>query len=377
MKEYLLFFKEKSIWLAAIVMIALELLLQTGIYKPLLKKNSYASNVNRITDHPIYKKQQIEPNVLIVGTSIAYEGISLQRLNEQLQPIGLVAQTVAIPGADLMVQDLAIRKNLEQFPKVKYVIHVNEIQMPWVNQKVPSDAALSMISEFNRFDAIQKLKEDGYQTGISEISFVLFRLIGYRKDLGDLFLSLDKRLKDMGKAKKEREANLFVYENQYLPSMSLYPFKSLEECIQITGFGSAIPVGSDEYHRDAIHRTCKLAKDTILPLEKNETTQLYATRLSNMYKNIRSKNIQIINVFPPLPTYLDTEDAKKRIEFWKTEYKDIMSDSILNLYESIPIDGNSDYYYDMIHLNRKGMLLFTETLAKELIQSEFIRKENP
>lgn len=370
MKIYIQFFKDRSLLTALFVLLCIEMILQTGVYKSVLKKNSYASNVNRITDHPISQKKNLEPNILIVGTSIAYEGISLTLLNEKLKPHGYAAQSVAVPGADLMVQDLSLRKNLEHFPGIKYILHINEIQMPWVvNQKYPSDAALSMISEFNKTDALKKLSEDEYHLGPYQIVYVLSRLFAYRKDLGEFFLGPDKRLKDAGKMRKEKkEAGLYSYENKYTPSMSLYSFSNLNECIKVTSVGSKIPAGSDDYHRDAIFRTCTLAKAANLPLEKNENTELYKKRLKNMYKYSLEKGIKVINVFPPLPVYLDEDSLPERIRFWKNEYSDILSSPLLDLSGSIPRSGNSDYYYDMIHLNRKGMEKFTYSIADSFIE---------
>jgi hypothetical protein len=364
---FLEFFKDKSLLWAFSFLLLFEVCLQVGVYKPFLKKNSYASNVNRITDHILEVKERVNPNILIVGTSLAYEGISLQKLNEILEPFDHHAQSVAIPGADLMVQDMAVQKVKNSLPNLKYVIHLNEIQMPWVEQSKPSDFALSMISEFPRLSAIQKLKEDQYELTWEDYGFVAFRLVAYRRDMGELFLAPDKRWKDFIRARREKGKNLYSYENSYLPSLSLYPFQSIGECIELTKFGTSIPKGSDIYHKEAVWKTCNLVNQTRLPLGKNEITQKYRLRLENMYKKLKNENIVLINVFPPLPTYLDPEDSQKRIEFWKTEYREILSDPYLDLFHSIPIENNADYYYDMIHLNQKGMQLFTQILGEALI----------
>ena len=84
MKEYLKFFLDKSFLSALIIIFLIEGSFQLGCYKNFLKKNSYASNVTRITDHALSKKNELDPDILILGTSLAYEGISMRLLNEKL-----------------------------------------------------------------------------------------------------------------------------------------------------------------------------------------------------------------------------------------------------------------------------------------------------
>jgi len=87
-----------------------------------------------------------------------------------------------------------------------------------------------------------------------------------------------------------------------------------------------------------------------------------------MYKYSLEKGIKVINIFPPLPVYLDEDSLPERIRFWKNEYSDILSSPLLDLSGSLPRSGNSDYYYDMIHLNRKGMEKFTYSIADSFIE---------
>lgn len=45
--------------------------MQFGCYKPFIKRNSYAANVNRITEHILDHQSELDPDILIVGTSLA------------------------------------------------------------------------------------------------------------------------------------------------------------------------------------------------------------------------------------------------------------------------------------------------------------------
>ncbi len=367
MKEYFLFLKDKSVISALVILLLFEIFLQAGFYKNFLKKNSYASNVNRITDHALDKQSEIDPDILIVGTSLAYEGLSIKALNETLKPLNLKAQTIAIPGAELIVQGLALEKVLSKFKRVKYIIHVNEIEMPWTLGIVFSQATLSMASELDRKRAIERLYEDEYKIGFEELSYIILRLWAYRKDIGEFLLNPEKRIKDIGKSKKAFKENLYTYENNYIESLNLYQFKSIPECLTITKDNSNIPLGSNPFHREAIFKTCKLAGESVLSLEENESTKLYHRRLGNFYKIIKDRNIKVINVFPPISEYLGNFQYAARVLFWKDKYKDVLGEKIFDLTEVIPKEDNATYFYDIVHLNKKGMNAFTEKLGESLL----------
>jgi hypothetical protein len=365
------FFKDKSIISAILILFTMEILLQFGCYKPFLKKSSYAQTVNYITDTSVSSLKTLKPNVLIIGTSIAYEGISLELLNEELKSNGIVIQSVAVPGSELIVQDLAIKKILLSENRIHTIIHINDLLFPWVDRVVLMDSTLSMIGELGRKDAINDIANDEYRTTWEDYSFLFLKFVAYRRDIGDFILYPNKRIKDIGKEFKKNKKIFYAYDNSYEESMSSYKISSLEDCIKKTIAGSLIPEGSNHYHMDAIYRTCSLALGSKLTFDKNQFTELYGKRLSNLYKYIRSKNIKIINIYPPVPTLLDNNQYSKRIEFWEKEYANILSESRYDLSDSIPFENNTNYYYDMVHLNKKGKEVFTKHLAEKLKQVTF------
>ena len=367
MNEFFKFLKDKSFLSALFFILLTESFLQLGCYKVFLKKSSYAKTVNRVTDTAVKSLEVLKVNTIIMGTSIAYEGISPRILNEKLNPYSVSIQSIAIPGSEFIVQELALRKVLENSNDIKYVIHVNELQLPWVDRKELLTATLSMVSEFNRMEAVRKLKEDDYKTDYTDYGYLFLRYVAYRRDMADFILSPEKRLKDIGREIRG-EFSLYAYSNEYRESMGLYKFNTIEDCIKATMPGIVIPSGSNEFHRDSINKTCRLAGESKFSLSKNESTDLYKKRLSNLYKYIKSKNIQIINVYPPVPMILDYDDYKKRMEFWESEYRDILSDIRFDLSGSVEKENNSDYYFDMIHLNQRGMFLFSNALSETLIQ---------
>lgn len=363
------FFSDKSILSALIILFSLEILMQFGCYKPFLKKNSYARTVHHVMDTNIVSLNTLNPNTLIIGTSIAYEGVSLEILNEELKSKQIIVQSIAIPGSELIVQDLVLKKLFSKENSIHTIIHINDLQVPWIDRTELIDSTLAMITELNTKDAIHKISEDKYNTSWKDYLQLYFKFVSYRKDIGDLILHPDKRIKEMGKEMKARNGFYFYsYDNKYEESLSLYNISSLEDCQKKTNPASPIPVGSDQFHRDAMFRTCTLAQDSSLTLSKNKHTELYKLRLKNLYQTIHSQKIKIINIYPPVPELMEGEKYMKRIDFWEKEYADILSQNRVDLSKSIPEQNNTDYYYDMVHLNRKGKELFTKQLAKKLLE---------
>jgi hypothetical protein len=368
MSEYIKFFKDSSIYIFFLIIVLIEIAMQFGCYKPFIKRNSYAANVNRITEHILDHQSELDPDILIVGTSLAYEGISVDILNARFSELGMSVQSVAIPGAELIVQSLAVDKVLKKFKNVKYIIHVNEAEMPWVDFSSLSDGTLAMISEFDRSIVYKEIYEHGYNVKYSDLAYIGVKLISYRKDIGDFILYPDKRIKGIGRIRREKlSSGKFPYLNEYKRSLAMYSFTNLEECIKDTGQFSSIPNNSDEIHRDAIHRTCLLAKNQNLTTEKSVLTDLYKIRLQHLYKKFNDRNLKIINVFPPLPRFLDHVDYPAKIQFWKTEYSDILSGRTINLYDSIPKEESPKYFYDLVHMNQEGNKYFSEKLASEVL----------
>lgn len=59
MKEYIAFIKDSKFWIPVLILVGLEIVMQFGCYRPFLKKNSYAANVSRITDHTLKNRETL------------------------------------------------------------------------------------------------------------------------------------------------------------------------------------------------------------------------------------------------------------------------------------------------------------------------------
>ncbi len=66
----MIFIKDKRFYIPALFILLFELILQTGIYSHILKKNSYASTAFQVTEHAINSKNvlKILPQPLALET---------------------------------------------------------------------------------------------------------------------------------------------------------------------------------------------------------------------------------------------------------------------------------------------------------------------
>ncbi len=394
MTEFNKFYKDKRFFFPILVFLMFELILESGIYTPFLKKNSYAANINRITNHVISKKESHDPDILILGTSVAYQGLSTRILQEKINPTGLKIQSIAIPGSELIVQHLVSEKILKEFPNVKLLVYVGEVTMPWVSQTGLGLPTLAMISEFSRFDVIPLLKEFEYTSkfripviekelethyGISDISYILFKTIAYRRDMNDFILDPGKRIKYISRDRKNPNNNFYYFENDHTEKMSSYEFSSLDDCVSKTkDFNNPpFPENSNIDHKKAILDTCALSIDTInrlAPTKQAKTadtdsTRLYFKRLTRVFQNYKNKNINVLTVLAPYSYTMGKIGGPEKMEVWEREISNSLgknSAGFLDLQDLFDNDDSNKYCYDTIHLNKDGMEKFSIALGDYL-----------
>ncbi|TGN19746.1 hypothetical protein [Leptospira idonii] len=371
MKELKSFLLDKRLIFALVILLFVEVLLQSGIYKPMLKKNSYASNVNRVTDHVLKNRDVLNPDILIVGTSVAFEGISVRILNEELKAKGWKAQSIAIRGSELVVQHRILEKYLDQFPNVKYVLHILEPGMAWVDRTEAIDPTLAMLSELGNFRAIPLIGEFEYEPKPNNYFFLALKSIAYRKDLADLFINFNERLKAIARKNKNPNLNPWDYENDNIESMGPYHITSLENCLEITKFDSSFPIPAESNfdHRRMIHETCGVASTVPKDPKDTEDTKRYFRRLKKMYSLIGERKIHIIDIFAPYSTAIREFNSKERMLVWEKGLTEALSPyqtlDQIDLQDSLGTD-NGEYCFDLIHLNKAGMEKFTYILSNAL-----------
>ena len=397
MTEFNKFYKDKRFYIPILLLIVFEISFQifADFYRPYLKKKSYAANVNQIIGHIVEKKEEHDPDILLIGTSVAYQGLSLPVLQEKIKDTGYKIQSVAIPGSELIVQNLAVEKVLQEFKNVKLVIYVGEITMPWVSKTDLSPPTLAMINEFDKTSAIKKVKDFeydaskvdikidfknwkeskfyiGYIYNFDEWAYLFFKSIAYRRDLNDFLADPAKRLKYISRRRANPNLNFYEYENDKTEKMSDYNISNIDDCMIKTSPDynlEPIPTNSNLDHKKAIFDTCWVAKFSTHVQTRTPETELCFRRLSHIYSHIKEKNIKIINIFAPYSNIIDTQlGGDGRVKVWKEELDKINPpNAISEDFRFVFNEKNSDdYCYDVIHLNHAGAVLFSEALGDYL-----------
>ncbi|TGN14585.1 SGNH/GDSL hydrolase family protein [Leptospira ilyithenensis] len=372
LKELKAFLIDKRLLLALGILLFIEVLFQLGVYKPLLKKNSYAANINRVTEHVLGNREVLNPDILIVGTSVAFEGLSVRILNEQLKEEGWKVQSIAIRGSELVVQHRILEKYLNEFKNVKYVLHILEPGMAWVDRTETVDPTLAMLSELGNFRAISLIKEFEYTPARSNYVYLAFKSVAYRKDLGDLFINFNERIKSISRRSKNPNLNPWDYENGTIESLGPYQVSSIEDCLAKTKPDSSFPLPkeSNPDHKRMIFETCSVANSVPKSSEETESTQRYFRRLQKMYELVAKRNIHIIDIFAPYSNAIRALNETGRMTVWQNGLNHALAPyqklDQIDMQDSLGTGDNGKYCFDLIHLNRLGMENFSLALSKKL-----------
>jgi hypothetical protein len=374
LKPYIEFFTDKWVIRAFLVILGIELILQFGLWSPLLKKNSFASNISRIIDHTTSQIPNWDPNAMILGTSIAFEGISLPQLNDTVKETGFEFQSLAVPGSELIVQDLVVEKHLPKFKKVKILFHVMDLGLPWNDRKELIQPTLVMLSEMGNFRSISKVYEYEYVVKPIDIITLLSKTVAYKHDIADFFKEPNERIKFWGRKYRTPNQNYWDYDNVHPERVSAYKVHDLSDCfenIKLNDASPIIPPDSSPRHREDLYKTCVMAKELPEDFRENETTKKYFKRLNMLYDRIRARDIKIVHVFAPIHESLHTPIHAKKMALWHEELKRLnggVEPEIIDLQE-IFVGKDSGYYtYDLIHLNESGKHFFTEAFSREILK---------
>jgi len=353
------------------VLIGLELILQLGFYKPFLKKNSYAANINLVTSKAIETKESLNPNVLVLGTSIAFEGISLPILNETLARKGIRVQTLAVRASELVVQHAILQKYLAEFPNVKQIVHIMEPGMPWVDRDTLTDPTLVMLSEVSPWQSNQFIYDFEYKSKVTDLLSVSLKTISYRKDFADFLLNTSDRIKYLSKRSKEEKTS-WVHDNDTIESIEGYHLKDLQDCLDRLGPNgqTSIPSDSNPDHKRMVYETCLVSIG--VPKESQSTTESdrYFRRLKKNYKLVLDKGIRITNIMAPYSSLLFIYNDSNKMKVWEEGLKYALDGrqklDLIDLQKSLGSIDNGTYCYDLIHLNAKGKEIFTQKLIEAL-----------
>ena len=363
------------------LIILLELFLRTGLYEPFLKPKSSARNVLNVVT--VAQNSRVNPEMMVLGTSVAFQAVRLPYLNRLLENEGLVVQSGACESARLVTQHLIYRE-LKDKPSLKTILHIVDPIFPWTVTRKPDPHNLSMALQFREQSAtLQLFKAYGIQLGASQRRAFQIRLLAYQKDLRDGLLNLPGRIKSLSRAAgKGRGDFYYVNNNEYI--FSGYRTESPRACVESVSrlprtlredksgdiFDRQGRKVSDTYHRQTVGRTCEVvAQDYTLRPGSEFFENLFFERLAQFYAEIRGNGHKIITVFPPYAPVARGMNSDRIIDVWRKRLNAdprLRPEHILDLRDAINTETPERYYSDALHLNRHGAGIFTEALARKL-----------
>lgn len=352
------------------IIFILEIFLRTGIYNSILKPLSYTANIIRIQN--IIKKSEIDPNILIVGTSVPYQGILVPFLNEESKRLNkpYVFQSIATQAAYLVTQTTLLEYTLEYKKNIKYIIHFADMDFPWQERYDLEIANRSMLAQFDLNHTLSLLNQFEYRLKGEDYRFFYIKILTYQNDLRDFLLNPYNRIKSLFRFKKNFDVNYAFTNNNYY-SLASYG-NTVEECIQNSSIGINYYKNNqqitDEPHRTAVLSTCKMAGyDPSLEAGRYTWENLFIKRLNNLYQNILSKNIKLITILPPYSIFMEKARKEEKAKFWKETIKNIDPEIHIIDHRFVLDDSENLYYfYDTIHLNRMGAEKYTQIFFKDI-----------
>ncbi len=371
MKEVLKYFRDPRFFLPAGFLIGFEIFLQSGLYRPLMQPRSYADNVLRVVETA--SNSRVDPNVLIIGTSVAYQGINLPYLNKLLEKKGLRIQSGACEGAQMETQHLLYKALETKMPHLKLILHVSDISFPWTARFTLDQPNRSMIAQFPRRMALPLLMDYGFHVSSQDWIYFFIRSVTYQKDLRDFVTDPLDRIKGIGRRMREVPSD-YVYENTMDYQLAAYPSKNLHECIQtaLRGIPESDASGrriTDHHHQKAVWQTCQVGLiDPFYAPGAAQWNRLYFERLKKMYDEMYARGLTVATIFPPYSDLIQDFNENTRYDVWASNLKDLHGNRSYELIDLRYSANSRDLYYDTIHLNRAGSMKFTEAVADAVMK---------
>lgn len=371
MHELWKYLKDPRFIVPAAAVLLFELVLRTGVYERALEPNSYAANVRNIMHTA--ETTRLEPNVLILGTSVPYQGVQLPYLNELLADTGLVVQSGACQGCMIETQYMLYRQLKEKYPRLKAVVHVGETALAWKARYESDVANRSMLARFPASEVIPLQHRLGYRLQPWDYAYYFVKTFSLQADLRDLLLSPLKRIKSIGRYERKRLDD-YAYVNEHEYAISAFGADDLQECVQETARPrpELVEAGlTDRHHQNATLQTCQIAlwEKGAPPTGGPQWNELFFDRLDKFYDEIYADGRLTVTVFPPYSDLVDHLNEDKRKAVWERNLAEIHGDRpyfLLDMRRSLDGPNNQDYYYDLLHLNAEGARRWTEQIAREL-----------
>lgn len=371
MSDLVKFLRDPRFFAPFAIVLAFEVFLQSGLYARLLEPNSYAANVRHIMRTT--EASEVRPNVLILGTSVAYQGVNLPYLNELVKDTGLVVQSAACQGCMVETQYALYRTLGPELPGVRAVLHFGETALAWKARHKLDTANRSMLAQFPRrttFDILQRLQFD-----LEPWDYVYYnvRSATYQADLRDFTLAPLTRIKVLTRFERKRRFD-YPYVNEYDYSMAVFGAKDLDDCAKKASAPHPELIAqnlTDRHHQNAVFQTCEIARwEAQVPeLGGVQWNALFFSRLDQFYDEVYGDQRMVITAFPPYSDLVLHLNEDRRKAVWERELAKIHGERpyrLIDMRRSLDGPLNQTYYYDLLHLNEAGARAWTEQIAKEL-----------
>jgi hypothetical protein len=390
------YFKDIRFWVPALMLAGLELFLQSGVYgRYMLEKHSAADNVR--SNVKILRNSSVQPNALILGTSVAYQGLDIGELNAALNETGasIVAQSAACEGCMLQTQHLMYRVLKDRWPGMNTIIHVADTTLSSKARYEFDPANGSMMAQFARGEALELLRLHEFNLSYRDRLYFYVRAMTYQQDLREFVLNPLRRIRTIGERLRTPLPD-YTHINDNLYSYGAFSARGdLAACahnavLGIDDDGNPVPEKkdgekldpavhrTDRHHRNAVHVTCNIAN-----LEKNQEPageaqwrKLYFRRVKALYDEIYADGRRVITIIPPYSDLILHANTDERIARWRKnlaainagrDYAFIDMRRSLNSFDS---PEGRKYFYDVLHLNAEGSLVWTREVAAELTAYE-------
>lgn len=378
------FLKSRVFLIPVSIIVLLELFLRSGLYEPLLKPESFAYNATRI--RRVVKGSSLHPNVLILGTSVAYQGILTPELNRSASADGFVFQNAATQGAMIETQHAVFRDVAPALKDLRWIVHVAEVNFPWQTRYELEPANRTMLAQFPLSDTLALMRRDRVDLSSRDYAFFYLRTLTFQGDLRDFVLNPPRRFKAIARQEKVTLPD-YVYLNRNRYAVSAYGH-SAEECAKNARDGippknEAGEQITDEPHRTAVLDTCRMAGDDHMKKPGGTAWKsVFFHRLREMHRDARQSGLRVVTVFAPYSDLVPYTREEARLDIWKQE---LNSDGdyfpeILDLRHALDGPDNLDLFYDTIHLNRPGAERFTAEFQKVVVaylhRAEGSRRQN-
>lgn len=378
----------------ALFLVLLEAFLETGIYGAfMLEKHSYASNIRKNVS--IIEDSSIQANALILGTSVAYQGLDVPLLNAELErrQTGIVTQSAACEGCMLQTQHMLYRMLKDRWPNMNTVIHIADTTLSSKARYEYDVANGSMMAQFDRGTALDLLKLHEFKLGYHEYLYFYLRLATYQQDLRAFVLDPLRRIRTIGERLRAPHRE-YTHTNDNLYSYGAFSASgNLRACANNAGAGvddSGQPVPekqdgeefdprvhkTDRHHRNAVHVTCHIAdlEKNRVPAGENQWRDLYFRRLEKMYAEIYADGRRVVTIIPPYSDLILHANTDERIARWRERIAGLATKhgreyAFIDMRRSI---GSFDqpagrkYFYDVLHLNTTGAKTWTRRVAEDL-----------